>query len=239
MPGLLFELRRSLGQFIALVYERGWLVWSVPAMALGIAATAVMPLFYIALWRSHDDIKSSARLRPMAIVAAVCLGVGTIWSLRAGIEAISADYSPDTAFFDALWRSAGCVGAIQWLLISISVFAPLLTLAALYRNSGDNAQTLSRVSRMLNLSARLGAIIFVLWILVGLFRLAISHFLYSQIRDPAVDLERFAPFSTFFLPMFRDLADGVGLYSAPWIVFKSLPTDLDESGLKAISESPV
>jgi len=208
-------------------------------MVLGIAVTAVMPLFYIALWHSHDDIKSSSRLRPLAIVGAVSLGVATVWNLHANITTISANYSPDTAFFNALWRSAGSAGVVQWLLMSISGFAPLLTLAALYRGSGDNSQPVFRVSRILNLSARLGAIIFVLWIFVGLFRLAISHFLYSQIRDSALDPERFPPFSTFIVPMVRDLALGVGLYSAPWIVFKSLPAERDEPEPDAAVESPV
>jgi hypothetical protein len=191
--------------------------WINPMMiAMGIFS-AILPLFYFALYRNQGTWQIPRRLRLLSMAAAILLGMIVAIGLPAWIESLGLMKSQSVLSQEReLW-----VGDLAQILGQLSNFAYILVLVTIYRQVERYPQVPS--SKLLAIVTRIAVIFYGLWVTFNLIRLALTPYSYSQLRDFALRVGRTPPpFQELVKEAIRAVLMGSCMFAAPYIVWATL-----------------
>ena len=130
--GLAVPMWNVTRQMLALETKIGTLL-AIAVILVGYVFTAIVPLFYFALYRNEGDLPLSRNTRWVAITAAAVMGILVLTRIPGWISSFGGDNVLDTAARQwAIDDTSAVLGVIADL-------AGILLLAALYRLAGDGA----------------------------------------------------------------------------------------------------
>jgi hypothetical protein len=174
-------------------------LWIIPLILLVFLFGALMPLFYLALFRNADAIHVPRRLRRIALAGILGLSLYVATTIPGVIGSIHAQ--------------DGSTQLLRGGLLEISNLSAILLLVALSREAGDGAGTGQRMSKWFRWVTVAGVITLFAWLAIGCLRVAISPLLYIQLRDAASANGRTLPsYGAFLSEIVRQ-----ALPSAPFV----------------------
>lgn len=178
--------------------------WRVVPLALSVSLiTALLPIFYFALYRDEGSLHISAPLRLLARAAAFVIGILLAFQLVEWIK------SPG-AF---LARS----------LVALATIANILLLAALFRHPGDASEEARPISTLLYVVTKVTVIVWSAWVAFHLLRVLLLPYTYSQLRDYALSIGREGPPLTGMIEeAVQAFLGQASLLTAPYVIYKSL-----------------
>lgn len=177
-----------------------WKWWITPAMAVVVLPlSAIMPVFYFALYRNEEPLEFPRRFRPLSLAAALTL---TIVTARGLLKRVG-------------------------LFNELSNLAYILLLFAFYRHSNlESAQTNVAAcgSRLLAFITRVAVMFWGIIVAILVVRLFLMPYVYFQLRDYALQVGRTPPkLSDWMAESIRPLIDQGCLlvarpssYTEPW-----------------------
>ena len=199
--------------------------------------TAILPVFYFALFRNEGTARFPKRVQPVAIAGVLSLGLFVVTGLPDMARSLGAywtaiktpDWTRGAASVLTTARAPGTIGAISTILAELSNLAVLLPLIAFFRNVSDEQHMERPVSRFLNLATTAAVIAWGLFLAVNALRLFAMPFVYFQLRNFALQNLGAPPrFWSMEEEPIRELLLGVGLCAAPYIVYTSRMRPVEE-----------
>jgi len=209
-----------------------WKWLSIPVLALASLLSAMMPVFYFALYRNEGTLRFPKRYRMLALAAAIVVGIMTAAELPEWIGSSGAYWR---AMMALDWRSGGItvftflrapwtIRQVSTLLGEFSNLAFILLLIAFYRQASADSSAEAQYSRLLSVVARVVFIAWGIWLAFCVVRVVLTPLSYSQIRNYGLELGRRPPtFGHFVAEPLHMLLSQACLYTAPYIVYKSRP----------------
>jgi hypothetical protein len=173
--------------------------WVIPAFALLTLFSAIMPVFYFAMYRYEGAMRFPRPLRKLALGAAVTLGIVT--ALRS--PAWAGSWNPSS------------------IAIHLGNFTCILLLVAMSRDAVGEPSA-QGASNFLSVVTKVAVVTWSVWVAFQLVRLAIVQFTYPSLKTCAYQVGRTPP-------RLRDMAMDViltflsqaSLLTAPYIVWRS------------------
>jgi hypothetical protein len=201
---LIGYLWRAAPNVIAIASQVSSESWrAVPLALLTFIVTALLLVFYFALYRDEGSVQVSERLRLPARTAAFILGILLALQLAEWIK------SPERP--------------VPALLGALETIAYILLLAALSRDSGDEPEEVRPVGSLLYVVTKVTVITWGVWVAFNLLRVLALPYVYSQTRDYLISIGRdrpiFADMAKEIVPAFLTAAC---LFTAPYIVYRSI-----------------
>jgi hypothetical protein len=178
---------------------------AAPLPLLTLLLTALLPIFYLALYRDKRSFWISERLRLLARTAAFILGVLLALQLAERIK------SPPIS--------------IPTLLDALDVIANILLLAAISRDVGERPQENTPVSTLLYVATKVTVIAWGVWVAFTFLRLLLVPYTYSQLRDYALQMGRPGPPLLGMVKLAtKTLLLEACTLAAPYIIYRSFPS---------------
>ena len=184
--------------------------WAVPLLLVLLISSAIMPVFYFALWRDPGTLRFSRSLLKLSLVAAVVYGA----SVAIGLYGLITASARDPRLLTNLPALAGELSALAYIAL----------LVALSRQPEGGAFTESDVpvSRLLRLITKFALIVWSIWILVNLVRLVLTPYQYFQARNYMYRAgQEPPPLWPIMLAATRTLLEQAALFVAPYVVYNS------------------
>jgi hypothetical protein len=204
--------------------------WSIPLILLTYCVTAIMPVFFFALYRNEGLLDFPKSLRVLSLAAAIVLGVITVAGLPQWIETLRSYWADIrtldwTAGAEAVSIVAGEPGTytqVATLLGGFSNLAYIMLLIALFKQAGKETDGDIPNSRMLAIMTKIAVIAWGLIVAGCVVRLLFLPFVNSQIRDLAIQVGRTPPrLGTMMVDAVRTLLSQACLFTAPHVVYRS------------------
>ena len=194
--------------------------WITPTMiAMGIFS-AILPLFYFALYRNQGTWQIPRRLRLLSLAAAVLFGMIVAIGLPAWFESLGLMKLQSVLGQE---REPWSVSDLAQILGQLSNFAYILLLVTIYRQVDDERYPQVPSSKLLAIVTRIAVIFYGLWVTFNLIRLALTPYSYSQLRDFALRVGRTPPpFPELVKEAIRAVLMGSCMFAAPYIVWATI-----------------
>jgi hypothetical protein len=190
----------------------------IPGTVLAILFSAVMPVFYFALYRDQGKLHFTKHLRFISFGAAIIVG----FFVHAGLRVEYLD--------DASWSLTRTSRALSELANITYLF---LLIAFCLQQSAESDHEDSG-SRLLNGVAQIAVIMWGFWLAFLLIRVLLIPYTHSLLKDTALRNGATAPtFTALLEEAVRTLLNQASLFAAPYIIFKS-----HSSALPRTSVSP-
>jgi hypothetical protein len=203
----------------------------VPAGALMLLFTAIMPVFCFALYRDEGSLRIPKRLRLLALAAALTFSVIILTALPGLVRSL-AGYLAVLAAFNwrlgansvlIILRDPRAIGQISTVLGEISAIAFILLLVAIFQQPSDGFETDVPVSRLLNRVTKAAVISWGLWVAFLAVRVIAMPFVFLQLRTYALQVGRTPPqLKDMMAEATYTLLVQACLFAAPYIVYRSL-----------------
>lgn len=132
------------------------------------------------------------------------------------------------------------MGVARLFLDETANAATILLLLAIFRRATGEHDGQSLAPRFLRVTAQVAAIVFAVWVGISLLRFGFIPYLYTELRDIAIQNGQSTPtLSIFVLDFFKPLLMALGSFAVPCIVFKSCgpepdPPTVDEAPSAAV-----
>jgi len=217
-----------------------WRLAGILVLVLTILFSAIIPLFYFALYRNEALLCFPKRLRLLALIAAFTFGVIVLTTLPAWVRSLAAYF----AVLSALdWRIGATnvlvfvrdprtIGQLSTLLGEVSNIACILMLIAIFRCANEPIEADVPVSRLLRVMARVAVVAWRLVLVVILVRLAALPYVLFQLRNYAFQVGRTPPTFGDILAIRASLLWAC-LFAAPYIVYRSLRERADNATVQS------
>jgi hypothetical protein len=203
VAGLLTSLWYSAQSFIATASQvpLGILI-AAPLGVLAFLLTALLPIFYFALYRDERPVQVSGRLRLLARTAAFILGILLAFQLAEWIK------SP--------------VSPIPTSLNALATIGNILLLNALSRDAGDQSEDDPSVSALLYVVTKVTVITWGVCVAFNVLRVLLLPYTYSQLRDYALSIGRHGPaLADMIKEAVQTFLSQACLLAAPYVVYQS------------------
>jgi hypothetical protein len=208
-----------------------WRVWTILAwVALALLGVLILSFFY-ALSRDRATLVLPDHLRLIALGAAIILAVIGFRVFGEWAFGIRDDWSFLT---DKDWRAgAGSIRSVLEDPVTAREFASstntaavvsyVLFLIALFRQKDDSARSDVPVSKFLAVVTRITLFVAGMIVAFLLFRVFMTPYVYSQLREVAAQVGRnLPPFFYLIRDTVRDLLVGACYFTAPFLVYMSI-----------------
>ncbi len=176
-------------------------LWArIPIVLFGYLFTAIMPVFYFALYRNQGTLRLPKHLRQLSLITAILFA-----SLVTGGV-------PST------------VNEVANLLSECSNLAYVWLLFAFSRQSNDESFSPGDVpvSRFLRFVTKAAVILYGIWVAFNLVRVVITPYAYSHLRIVALETGRRPPqLGRMMLEVIRTLLTQACLFIAPYVIYNS------------------
>ena len=183
--------------------------WAVPLLLVLLISSAIMPVFYFALWRDTGTLRFSKGLQKLSLIAAVVYGSSVAIGLYGLITSLTRNHRPLS-----LTALAGEIAAIAYIAL----------LVALSRQPEGGAFTGADVpvSKLLRIITKIALIVWAIWILVNLVRLVLTPYQYFEARNYMYRAgQEPPPLWPIMLAAIRTLLEQAALFIAPYVVYNS------------------
>ena len=206
-----------------------WRFAGIPLLALGILYSAIIPVFYCALYRDEALLYFPKRLRLLALIGALTFAVIVVTTLPGWVRSLAAyfavlsklDWRIGATNVLVVVRDPRMIGQLSTFVGEASNIACILLLIAIFRCANEPLEADVPASRLLRVMARVAAITWRLVLVIILVRLAALPYVYLQLRNYALQLGRTPPPLRDILAI-RESLQQVCFFAAPYIVYKSL-----------------
>lgn len=178
----------------------GSMWWVIPAILFITLVSAIMPVFYFALYRDEGTMRFPRPLRKLALVAAVAYLIATALRLQA---------------WDGYWHVSTAVGLL-------ANFAYILLLVSMSRESGEVPSAQVPPSDLLSTVTKLAVIAWGIWVAFQVVRLPYVAFTYPFMKRIAYQVGRSAPsLREMLTDVLLTFFSQASLLAAPYIVWRS------------------
>jgi hypothetical protein len=191
---------------------------AIAAISVGYVFTAIVPLFYFALYRNEGDLPVSRSVRWIAMAAAAVIGI-------LGVAAFSGWMASFRR--ESVLNSAGrpwTIGDTSTVLGRIDDLAGILLLAALFRLAGEGSPEGGvAVSKLLRLLTKIAVIAIHFMAVVCVIGLAATPWVYSYIRARSLQMgyaNATVTFSRLAVDRVRTALEVISVYTAPFVVWR-------------------
>ena len=220
-----------------------WRWVQIPIAALLTAFTALLPLFYFALYKNQSPLRIPKRLRLLALSGALVYSVIVAAKLPEWIKSLIAywgwiktlDWSLGATSVLSFVRDSGTIGQLTFALGVVSDVVYVSLLIAIFHQENHPSEARVPIS---NLLRRVTKITFIAWGLVvsaTLFVLLLTPFTFYTLRKAVLQMGRTPPaFGYFFVRQLRTVLQQSCLFVAPYIVHKSQADGLEKSALEPL-----
>lgn len=208
-----------------------WKSAGILILVLLILYSAVIPIFYFALYRNEYPLYFSKPLRLLALIAAFTFAVILLTTLPAWIRSLAAylavfaafDWSIGATSVLAFVRDSRTIGQLFTLLGELSNIAYILVLIAMFRRADEPLEADAPVSRLLRTMTKIAVISWGLWVAFLVVRVIAMPFAFVQTRTYALQIGRTPPLLwEMMAEAIRTLLIQACLFAAPYIVYRSL-----------------
>lgn len=205
-----------------------WIV--LPLIVLILCFTAIMPVFYFALYRNEGLPNFSTSLRILSLTGAIVLGAITAAGFPQWIESLESywadisvfDWSAGAATVSMAAHEPGTRTQVTSLLGEFSNLAYIMLLIAFFKHASKETDRDITNSRMLVIMTKIAVIAGGLVVAGCVIRLPFMPLVYSQIRDLAIQVGRTPPrLATLMVDAVRTLLVQACLFTAPYVVYRS------------------
>ena len=192
--------------------------------------TAIMPVFYFALYRNEGPLGFPKQLRLLSLAAALTLSVIVAAELPAWIGSLgpywtamrALDWTRGAISIVAAAQHPWTISHVSTLLGEFSNLACILLLIAFSRQITDESLPEIPVSRLLGLVAKVTVIAWGLWLAFNLIRVVLTPYTYVQAWNYALQIGRTPPqLADLMAEPIRMLLQQACLFTAPYVVYKS------------------
>ncbi|HTS51360.1 MAG TPA: hypothetical protein VMH05_25610 [Bryobacteraceae bacterium] len=220
----------------------------IPLGAFAWLFTAILPLFFFALYRNEGTLHFSKFIRLCSLVTALVFGflvVLDLWEWSGSLSSYWAamklvDWKGGATSVFAAARNPRTIGETASVLGQVGNFAYILLLLALWHqpDGEPSADVGAPVSRLLRRVTKVALIAYGIWVAFNLVRVIVTPYFYFQIRTTALRIGRQPPQLTRMMASaLRMLLDQACLFMAPYIVYNSWLRP-DGSTVEGESEAP-
>jgi len=205
--------------------------WIVPLLVLTYAFTAILPVFYFAVYRNYGTLRFPRRLRLLALAAACTFSIYVAVTVARWIESLGPYWSAMTtldwrigaASVLAAARAPGTINFVSSVLGTFSNLAYILMLIAVFRHASDPSELDLPISKPLIIVTKVAAITWGLVAAFNVVRIILIPYSYAGLRDYALQIGRRPPrvwdFAAELVPA---LVITACMFAGPYIVYKSL-----------------
>jgi hypothetical protein len=198
------------------------LLIAIAGILVGYVFTAIVPLFYFALYRNEGDLPVSRNMRWISITAAAVIGILALTAIPGWITSSQGDSVLDTTV------RAWTISDTSTLLSFIADLAGILLLAALFRLAGDgSSESGVAVSKQLRLLTKIAVIAGGIVAVGSVVGLAATPWVYSYIRDWSSKMgssnARWT-FSGLAVDRIRAALTVMSVYVAPFVIWQGSRT---------------
>ena len=198
--------------------------------ALLLLLTAIMPVFFFAVYRNEGILRVPKRLRLVSLAAALTSGVLLMVDLPVWFRSLGRYW---TAMTTVDWRTGATsvlifvrdprtIGQLSTCLAVCANIAYVLLLVVLFRQPSEQPETDLPLSRLLMRMAKVATIAWGLVVAFCVLRLFSMPFLFIQFRDAALKIGRNPPLlSNMITEAARTLLSQACLLAVPYVVYKS------------------
>ena len=222
-----------------------WKAAGILAVVLMTLFTAIIPVFYFALYRDEAILYFPKRLRLLALIAAFTFAVIVLTTLPAWVKSLAAYFAALSALD---WRIGATnvlvfvrdprtIGQLSTLLGEVSNIACILMLIAIFRCANEPIEADVPVSGLLRVMARVAVVAWRLVFVVMLVRLAALPYVLFRLRNYALQVGRTPPTFGDILAI-RESLLWPCLFAAPYIVYRSLRERADGANVQSGPELP-
>jgi hypothetical protein len=206
-----------------------WKFAGIPVVVSLTLFTAIMPVFYIALYLNETVLHFPKRLRLLALVAATTFGAIVLTALAAWVRSIAAyfsamktfDWSTGATSVLAFARDPRTIGAVSTLLAELSNIACILMLIAIFRWADEPLYNVP-ISRMLRVMTKVAVISWGLVVAFLVLRVIAMPYVFFQLRAYAFQIGRTPPrLWVMMAEAIRTLLIQACLFATPYIVYRS------------------
>jgi hypothetical protein len=194
----------------------GW--WRpIPMAALALLFSAIMPVFYFALYRNRGTFRIPKLLRQLSLAAAIVLGLFVVAAVR--VEFLDPDFAARGGGTDPTIRT---VSHIISLLGPISNATLALLLISFFLQPDHESAADDYRSRFLDQATKVAVICYGIVLAFLVIRALLTPYTYSTLKDFALQNGRTPPpFSALLEEAIRTLVIQTCLFMAPYVIFKS------------------
>ena len=221
--------------------------WTIPLSVFAWLFTAIMPLFFFALYRNEGTLRFTKSIRLCSLFTAVLFGFlvaldlwewsGSLSSYWAAMKL--ADWK--SGAMDLVWaaRNPQTIVQVSAVLDELDNVAYILLLLLFWHQpDGESSDVQVPVSRLLRFVTQVALIAYGLWVAFNLVRLVVTPYFYFQIRNAASRIGRQPrPLELVMANTLRMLLEQACLLMAPYIVYNSWLRP-KESTVEGASEAP-
>jgi len=238
--GVLLPTWTAIHSMLSLQTANFALRWArIPAIVLLTAFTALLPVFYFALYKNQSPLRIPKRLRLLALSGALVYGVILAAEVPAWIKSLGAywgwiktlDWSVGAASVLSFVRDSGTIGQLSYALSVFSDVVYVSLLIAIFHQESHPSETDAPISNFLRRVTKVTVIAWGLVVSAVLLGLLLTPYTFYTIRKDLLQMGRTSPgFGYFFVRQLRTLLQQSCLFAAPYIVYRSLG-QRDESPL--------
>jgi hypothetical protein len=206
--------------------------WSPLLLVIGLIVSAILPLFYFALYRDPGTLRFPRSLRNLSLGAALVLAAVVAAGLPTWITSIRR-YSAAVSALD--WSGGGTIALrvlgdpvtlalLSGLLAQLSNLGYIVLLLAIFRQTSEESflETDRPVSALLRKTTKAALIVWALAALFSLVRLVLTPYNYSQLQHMGFQVaERLPSLAGMMLKAASDLLESACLFIAPYVVYNS------------------
>ncbi len=221
-------------------------LWMIPGGVLAWLFTAILPLFFFAVYRNEGTLRFPKYLRLCSLVTALVFGFlvalglwewsGYLSSYWTAMKLV--DWESGAISVVGAARNPRTIGVVSAVLGEVGNFAYILSLLAFWHQpDSESADAEVPVSRLLSFVTKVALIGYGLWVAFNLVRLVVTPYFYFQLRNTALRIGRQPPqLTNMMASTLRMLLEQACLFMAPYIVYNSWRRP-DESTVEGASEA--
>jgi hypothetical protein len=208
-----------------------WRWTRIPVVVFVSLFTAILPIFYYALYREGRILRIPKRLRLLALLGAFTDSVIMVAALPQWIGPLSdywqviktLDWKTGAASLTTLVRDPRTLTQLSTALGAFATVAYILLLIAIFCQQNDDLWDAGVPnSRLLDRATKVAVVAWGLVLVVVLIGLVITPYTFSTLRKYALQIGRTTPaFGDLFFRQLRTLLQQASLFAAPYIVYKS------------------
>jgi hypothetical protein len=194
--------------------------WAIPTGTIALLFTAIMPVFYFALYHDGADLRFSRRLRQLALLAALVLIAGTALDLHQWFA--NQGYADSVLVSERVpWK----ISDIGWFFGVLSNVSCILLMIAVYRHKDNQSETTACLPKFLTITTKTAVIAWGIFVALCIFRLGAGPFTYPELRRITLQYGQSPPslLSIMEKPA-RMLLSAAALFVGPYIVWRAIPS---------------
>jgi len=211
--------------------------WITPVAAMTVLFSAILPVFYFAVYRNEGPLRFSRRLRLLAIAAAFVLGLNLAVDLPPWIGSLGREGTKSVLIPE---RGSWTLGDISVVFGILSSAASGFMMITVFRHVNEETDAFAPASKFFRVVTKVAVTAWGIWVAFNLCRLVLTPYSNAMIRRVAFQVGRTPPpFHDAVAEATRTLLSQASLFTGPYVIWRgsSRPAG-GSSSVEAPSKAP-